>query len=84
MTSAERASLCILSRGPNVRLDPLEPHDIRARLAEQLAAGFDCYPDRYSLVADALTRRGGWLLTLSTNPYDALPFIRTMLEERAE
>jgi hypothetical protein len=57
---------------------------VRDHLVTQLAPGFDRFPARLPAVLDALTRPGGWQLTLSSNPDDAMPFIRTMLEDTCE
>jgi hypothetical protein len=79
--STDRATVCILDRGTHARLDRLAPTDVRDGLIAQLAPGFDRFPARQPAVLAALTRSGGWRLTLSPNPDDAMPFIRTMLED---
>jgi hypothetical protein len=79
--STDRATVCILDRGTRARLDRLAPSDLRDGLIAQLAPGFDRFPARQPAVLAALTRPGGWRLTLSSNPDEAMPFIRTMLED---
>ena len=77
---ADAVSVCILGRGGEARLDHLDGAAVRRHLDHQLAPGFDRFPDRHSAVMGALTDKGGFHLTLTGNPNDALPLIANMLE----
>ncbi len=78
---AERATVCVLARGGNAALEPLGPDETARELTAQLAPGFDRFPERQDAVVRALTAQGGWRLTLSANPHDALPFLLQMLDD---
>ncbi len=74
------AVVCVLARGTRAALERLEAPAVVAELTRQLAGGFDRFPDRQDAVFAALTLGGGWRLTLSDNPHDALPYLKRMLE----
>ena len=46
-----------------------------------IAPGFDRFPDRNMPVANALASSGGWRLTLTSDPRDALPHLEEMLKQ---
>ena len=78
---ADRAVVCILERrGSTVSLKRLRPSALIDRLNDQLTSGFDLFADRQDVVTRALAARGGWRLTLSDDPREALPLLRTILE----
>ena len=81
---ADDATVCILARGARASLEPLEPLAVVDALTRDVAPGFDRFPERHALVANALAAQGGWRLTLSDNPRDALPLLDAMLSHRAE
>jgi hypothetical protein len=79
---ADRAVVCILERGrANATLERLPPVALVDALAQQLTSGFDLFPDRHDAVVRALTADGGWRLTLSDDPREALPLLRAMLDD---
>jgi hypothetical protein len=79
---ADRGVVCILERGrSNATLERLTPAALVDALAQQLTSGFDLFPERHDTVVRALTADGGWRLTLSDDPRQALPLLRTMLDE---
>jgi hypothetical protein len=79
---ADRAVVCVLERrSANPTLERLTPAALVDALAQQLTSGFDLFPQRHDAVVGALTADGGWRLTLSDDPRQALPLLRTMLEE---
>lgn len=72
---------CIMTRGDGpARLERITPPELESALLGQLAPGFDRYPERQREVMQALSTCGGWHLTLSGEPQDALPFLEKMLE----
>lgn len=73
------AVVCVLERGPRASLHRLEANALVDELMRQLAPGFDRFPERQPAVMRALTSGGGWKLTLSNNPWDALPYLTQML-----
>ncbi|MDB4916762.1 MAG: hypothetical protein JWM95_4406 [Gemmatimonadetes bacterium] len=77
---AERARVCVLARGEHALLEPLDPAAIIRELEAQVAPGFDRFPERQQQVFAAIAASGGWRLTLSSRPADALPFLFEMLE----
>ena len=53
--------------------------DLESALLDQLAPGFDRYPERQRRVMSELSAHGGWRLTLGESPQDALPLLLEML-----
>lgn len=81
-SSADGGSItvCLLEPGGSAaRLTPLDAGAMRAALARDVDSGFDRYVERRAECVRVLTERGGWRLTLSSNPRDALPFLRELL-----
>jgi hypothetical protein len=78
---ATRAVVCLLARGPQAELERLSAEQIAAGLRENVDPGFDRFPARHEAVVRDLARCGGWRLTLSDDPRDALTAMRRMLEE---
>lgn len=78
--SGGSVTVCLLEPGGSAaRLTPLDADTMRATLARDVDSGFDRYVERRAACVDALTELGGWRLTLSANPRDALPLLREML-----
>ena len=77
--SAASAAACLLERGRRAALERVSPADASAAILSQLAPGFDRFPQRVDRVVAAVTAGGGWRLTLTENPRDALPYLRRML-----
>ncbi|MEP7001945.1 MAG: hypothetical protein ABI969_15765 [bacterium] len=77
----DRATVCVMTRGAAVALERVEGSQLRRELAQQLAPGFDRFAARHDDVVGALTADGGWRLTLSNNPSEALPLLERLLEE---
>ena len=75
-----RPVVCILARGDQASLEPLQPSDIEAELIQQLSPGFDRFPERNGAAFAAVASEGGWRLTLSDNPHDALPLLHRVLD----
>jgi hypothetical protein len=76
---AEAPTVCVLDRGPRAALERVDASAILDTLTCDVAPGFDRFPERNVAVANALSAGGGWRLTLSTNPNDALPLLDEML-----
>ena len=76
------ATVCVMERGTSVALERVDGSQLRQALATQLAPGFDRFSARHEFVMGALTAEGGWRLTLSDNPFDALPLLQRMLDAR--
>jgi hypothetical protein len=81
-TTCDRANVCVMARGAEVALERIEGSQLAQELARQLSTGFDRFGDRHDVVVRALTADGGWRLTLSDDPFDALPLLQRMLGER--
>jgi hypothetical protein len=79
---AHSAVVCLLDKGTTAALDRIDSAALRDALICDVAPGFDRFPLRHTACASALAARGGWRLRLSSDPRDALPFLRKMLHER--
>lgn len=72
--------VCLVERAPNgrARLEPVSPEVLRQRLAPS-EAGFLRFAGTIGPALDALADPGGWRLTLSSRPDDAIPLLRNVL-----
>jgi hypothetical protein len=71
---------CVLTRdGGPAALEPLSPDALASALSEQLAPGFDRFPERWPAALRALVGRGGWRLNLSSDPREAVPLVHDVL-----
>src|SRR4051812_34594868 len=77
--TADDAIVCLLARGERAALEALSPDVVAAELRRDVAPGFDRFPARHERVSLALASRGGWRLTLSADPRDALPLLSRLL-----
>lgn len=76
----ERAALCLLARGPGpVRFGRERSDELARAVAEWLEPGFDRFAEPLERAMRRLTAQGGWRLTLSDDPADALPYLEEML-----
>lgn len=73
---ADRAILCVLSRGDAVRLTPLARDDAVAALTARPEPGYQFYGQAAMTAARALTEEGAWRLSLSNDPFEAIALIR--------
>ena len=81
---ADEAVTCILDRrGTTPRLERLGASTLADALGKNVTPGFDRFPARHEAVVRELTRVGGWRLTLSEHPRDALSLLQHMLDEPA-
>jgi hypothetical protein len=72
--------VCLLEPGGSAaQLTPLDAEAMRAALTRDVDSGFDRYVERRAECVRVLTERGGYRLTLSSNPRDALPLFRELL-----
>ena len=78
----DSATVCVMTRGARVSLERVGGSQLEEELARQLTPGFDRFAGRHNEVVRALTADGGWRLTLSDDPFDALPLLQRMLDER--
>lgn len=77
---AEAPTVCVLDRGARASLERVDTRTIIDALTGHVAPGFDRFPARNPVVANVLAAGGGWRLTLSANPRDALPLLDDMLK----
>lgn len=77
----DSAIVCVMARGEKVALERMGGSQMEVELARQLTPGFDRFAGRHDEVVRALTADGGWRLTLSDDPFDALPLLQRMLDE---
>jgi len=76
---ARDVAVCLLARGRRVALERVPAHEVADAL-RRVDPGFDRFPGRHELVVRDLAARGGWRLTLSDDPREALPPLRDLLE----
>jgi hypothetical protein len=79
--AARDAVICLLDRAESAGLERVDSNEIFSALTTSLAPGFDRFPERDEAVARRLANGGGWRLTLSRNPTDALPLLTRMLSD---
>lgn len=73
-TAARSAALCLLARGPDARLERIGPDEVRAA-AEALEPGFDLLRTDIEAALARLGPSGGWRLTLSADPAEAIDLL---------
>jgi hypothetical protein len=73
---ADRAILCLLLRGDQVALAPLDKAAAVKALSEACEPGFDVYGERTIAAIHAVARDGAWSLTLSSDPTEAITLLR--------
>ena len=81
--SALKAVVCLLQRGPGPpHLERLPSGPIADALRREPAAGFDRFPERHEAAIATLAKDGGWRLTLSGDPREAVAALREMVGVR--
>ena len=79
-----RAGVCILERGnTKAAIEPVSAGEIRTVLRLDHIEDRDRYGSRLDEVAERLAGTGGWRLTLSRDPDEAIPLVRRALKEVA-
>jgi hypothetical protein len=76
---ARKAALCLLARGDQAGLEPIGPAEVQA-LAESLEPGFDLLRPDIEAALARLGARGGWRLTLSAEPAEAIDLLTRNLD----
>ena len=78
---ASRVGVCLVDRALNgtATLEPASPEAVRRRLAPS-EPGFLRFAETIGPALDALAVPGGWCLTLSPRPDDAIPLLRGVLD----
>jgi hypothetical protein len=80
--TATRCGVCVLERtGGRANLAPVSPQDVQALLIEGVGPSRVFHGEALDRAMGALAAGGGWRLSLSENPADAMPFIERMLAE---
>jgi serine kinase of HPr protein (carbohydrate metabolism regulator) len=78
------AMVCLLQRGAaSAQLSRLGTAAVYEALARSPSAGFDRYPERREECARRLAENGGWQLSLSADPREALPLLRELIRNGA-
>jgi hypothetical protein len=75
--------VCVLARGDRAALAPMASREVESELIRQLTPGFDRFPERNAGVVKEIAKNGGWRLTLSANPRDALPLLQRVLDGKS-
>ncbi|MEA3016540.1 MAG: hypothetical protein QOI38_1262, partial [Sphingomonadales bacterium] len=76
---ARRAALCLLARGDEARLEPIGPAEVQA-VADILEPGFDLLRPDIEAALARLGEGGGWRLTLSADPAEAIDLLTRNLD----
>jgi hypothetical protein len=76
---AEDVVVCLLERARSVSLERLDPAEVERGLLGGLESGFDLFAADIAPRVRELARRGGWRLTLSDNPVEAVPLLEQIL-----
>ncbi|HEX8366349.1 MAG TPA: hypothetical protein VF603_13795 [Allosphingosinicella sp.] len=71
---AQNAALCLLAPGRNARLERIGPDEVRAA-ADALEPGFDLLRPDIEAALARLGASGGWRLTLSAEPAEAIDLL---------
>ena len=79
---ADESAVCLLQRGPVAKLERIDSSAIEQALTTSLAPGFDRFPERQRVVARMLSHDGGWRLSLTDDPTEALPLLEQALRQR--
>lgn len=78
----DRASVCILERGSGKPcLTPIDAGALPGMLMERLEEGFDRFRDTIEEPLRLLARNGGWLMRVTPEPAEALPWLDRILSE---
>ncbi|HEX9705972.1 MAG TPA: hypothetical protein VGA20_12055 [Gemmatimonadales bacterium] len=77
---AAQAGVCLLERnGGHASLAPATADEVRAFLRNELGIARTMFGEGVYQAVDTLAADGGWKLSLSQDPKDAVPFLETML-----
>jgi hypothetical protein len=78
----EGGVVCLVEQGSKrPTLERLTSSAVLDGLTRQLTSGFDLFAHTQDDVIRALTEKGGWRMTLSDDPREALPLLRRILDE---
>ena len=85
MSDVTRAEVCVLERGSGKRasLERVGPHQLRPVLLLDHLEDRDRYGAKLDEVAERLVKGGGWRLTLTDDPADAVPLVKQALSQVA-
>jgi hypothetical protein len=75
----ERVRICVLSRGDACGLLPMTPEGVEEALTRSFEPGFDVFAATIRDAVRALVQSGGWRLTLSADPREAIPFLEQVI-----
>ncbi|MFL5381440.1 MAG: hypothetical protein ACJ8GN_02825 [Longimicrobiaceae bacterium] len=79
-TSADRAGVCLLARGPEPGIEPLGIEEVVDALTAAPEPGFDVYAQTVGARVRLAAQRGAWRMTLPPDPADAVPMLHQMLD----
>ena len=74
-------TVCVLERSRGApSLERVSRADLVRILTEQLTQGYDRYPERLEPTVRAVAADGGWKLSLTDDPRDALPLLMQLID----
>ncbi|MGH7616126.1 MAG: hypothetical protein ACREPM_02755 [Gemmatimonadaceae bacterium] len=72
--------VCLLSRGGgDAAIERIDAETITRALTGGVSPGFDRFPERHTRVVRALAASGGWRLRLSSDPWQSVALLDTLL-----
>lgn len=78
--AVERVGVCLLARGPFPSIETLPPHAVAAGLTGRLEPGFHRFAGTIGAPVRRLAQRGGWRLTLPSDPHATLPLLHRLFD----
>jgi hypothetical protein len=78
--AAERVGVCLLARGPFPAIEALSPHAVEEGLTGRMEPGFHRFADTIGAPVRRLAERGGWRLTLPSDPHATLPLLHRLFD----
>lgn len=76
---AERAGICLVSQGPELRVERVPAAQVAAALAGNPAGGFGYFADAMGPAVEAIGAAGCWRLVVPPDPAAAVPALREMI-----
>jgi hypothetical protein len=75
-----KGTVCVIDRGSgSPSLERLSRADLVRILTDQLTQGYDRYPERLESTVAAIATDGGWKLSLTDDPREALPLLMKLV-----
>jgi hypothetical protein len=77
---AHRAGICLLRRGGEAGIEPIDPDAAVDALTRELDAGFDAFADTIGERIRRVARGGAWWMALPSHPCETVPLLHRMFD----